>query len=259
MPDNLSPWLPPPESFTLDSDEVHVWSVPLEIRVSHAQYLHEILSVEEVERAQRFSFPKDRRRFIVARGLLRIILARYLMLEPRQLRFQYNSYGKPQLLQKCHKDSLSFNLSHADGLALYALSRNREVGVDIEQIAPDRAEEQIAETVFSPRELDVLSNLPREVKGLAFLNCWTRKEAYVKAKGRGLSIPLDQFEVSLAPGEPAALLRTNWDPAEASRWEMRELAPAYGFTAALAVAGHGWRLKCFRCAIEQLKGLVAYP
>jgi len=256
MKNHLSPWLPPPESFALDDDEVHVWCVPLEIPASNAQYLQQTLPVEEMERAQRFVFEEDRSGFIVARGLLRVIIARYLALDPRRLRFCYNSYGKPGLLRESEQDSLFFNMSHAKGLALYALSRNREVGIDIERIRADRTGEEIAKTVFSPRELEVFRKIPAEMKRRAFLNCWTRKEAYVKATGRGLSIPLDQLEVALAPGEPAALLRTPWDPEETNRWQLRDLAPADGFAAALAVEGQGWRLKCFRCSSQQLQRLL---
>ena len=119
------------------------------------------------------------------------------------------------------------------------------MGVDVERIRPEVAQEKIAEHFFSPREVTVLRALPTPLQAPAFFACWTRKEAYIKAKGDGLTLPLDQFDVSLAPGEPAALLHTAWDPQEAAGWALQDLAPAPGYRAAVAVAGHDWRLTCW--------------
>jgi 4'-phosphopantetheinyl transferase len=119
------------------------------------------------------------------------------------------------------------------------------VGVDVERIRPKVAQEKIAERFFSPREVTLLRALPAPLQATAFFACWTRKEAYIKATGEGLTLPLDQFDVSLVPGEPAALLRTAWDPQEAARWALQDLAPAPGYRAAVAVAGHDWRLTCW--------------
>jgi 4'-phosphopantetheinyl transferase len=141
--------------------------------------------------------------------------------------------------------SLRFNVSHSHSLALYAITRAREVGVDVEHIRPEIAQEKIAERFFSPREVTVLRALPTPLQASAFFACWTRKEAFIKAKGDGLTLPLDQFDVSLAPGEPATLLRTAWDPQEAACWALQDLAPAPGYRAAVAVAGHAWRLTCW--------------
>jgi len=122
----------------------------------------------------------------------------------------------------------------------------RAIGVDLERIRRQPAEEQIAERFFSPREVEALHALPVSMREDAFFTCWTRKEAYVKATGDGLSLPLDQFEVSLTPGEPATLLNTRWDPNEACLWSLRELIPGPGFVGAIAVKGHGWRLACWQ-------------
>jgi 4'-phosphopantetheinyl transferase len=130
-------------------------------------------------------------------------------------------------------------------VALYAVTRAREVGIDVELIRSDLKIEQIAERFFSHHEIATLRALPTELRQSAFFRCWTRKEAYIKATGKGLSLPLDQFEVSLTPGEPAALLSTQPDPNEAQRWSLRELTPAPGYAAALAVEGHGWCLACW--------------
>jgi 4'-phosphopantetheinyl transferase len=169
-----------------------------------------------------------------------------LDVEPSQLRFRYNRYGKPALAGELAEDWLRFNLSHSHGLALYAFTENREIGVDLEFIRPELAGEEIARRFFSSAEAAELAALPSHLRTEAFFNCWTRKEAYIKARGKGLSLPLDQFDVSLAPGKPAALLRARGEPDESSRWSLTALAPAQGYVAALAVEGHAYQLRCWR-------------
>ena len=230
----------------LDNNEVHVWRASLDLTASHVQILQQTLAPDERARAERFYFQKDRAHFIVARGLLRVILGRYLDRPPDQLRFCYNSNGKPALAKEFNRDTLCFNLSHSHGLALFAVTRGRELGVDLERVRPHLADEQIAERFFSPREVAMLRALPTNMRTEAFFNCWTRKEAYIKARGEGLSFPLDQVDVSLAPGEPVALLSAKADPHEASRWSLQELAPGPSYAAALAVEGHDWRLRCWQ-------------
>ena len=238
-----SPWRRPPPDLALAQDEVHVWRAPLDLAVEQVRALRRTLTLDERERADRFHFPKDRRHFVVARGVLRDILGRTLGEEPDQLRFRYSAFGKPALTHEFGGERLRFSLAHSQGLALYAVTLGREIGIDLEYVRPDLADEQIAERFFSRREVDVLRALEKDVRKLAFFNCWTRKEAYVKARGEGLSLPLDQFDVSLAPGEPAALVSTQGDPQEASRWSLQEIAPGPGYVAALAVQGHAWGLK----------------
>ncbi len=238
----LPSWPLPPKTSRLTCDEVHVWRAALDQSPSLVARLFYSLATDERERAEGFYFHKDREHFIVARGLLRAILGRYLTIDPAQLRFNYSSYGKPSLPSESGGDALRFNLSHSHGLALYAFTRGREVGIDLERVRPDVADGQIAERFFSPREVAMLCELPVKKQTQAFFNCWTRKEAYIKARGEGLSLPLNQFDVSLAPGEPARLLGTREHPQEASRWCLQELIPAPEYTAALAVEGHGWRL-----------------
>ncbi|MFQ5794197.1 MAG: 4'-phosphopantetheinyl transferase family protein [Candidatus Bipolaricaulia bacterium] len=239
-------WGPPPANLALSNDDIHVWRASLDLTASRVQSLQHTLTPDELDRAERFYFQKDREHFIVARGLLRAILGRYLNVEPSQPRFCYSPYGKPTLVTTSGKNTLSFNVSHSYGLALYAVTHGRKIGIDLERIRADFACEQIAERFFSPQENVVLRALPASMKHEAFFTCWTRKEAYVKAKSEGLSLPLDQFDVSLAPGEPAALLSTNWDPQEASRWSLQALTPGPGYVAALAVEGYHWQLKCWQ-------------
>jgi 4'-phosphopantetheinyl transferase len=238
-------WHPPPAEFSLSSAGVHVWRAALDPAASCVERLRRTLSVDELHRAARFHFPRDRRRFIVARGVLRNILGRYLGVPPVELAFHYSAYGKPALADTA-EEGLRFNLSHAHEMALFAVTCGREIGGDIEYLQREIACEEIAERFFSARERASLHAVVAELKHQAFFNCWTRKEAYIKAHGEGLSLPLDQFDVSLAPGEPAALLATRGDPGEAMRWSLQALTPGPGYVAAVAVEGQGWHLTCWQ-------------
>jgi len=238
----VPPWRAPPETLVLGDDEIHVWRATLDQTPSQIQgFLHN-LAADEQAKAERFYFERDREHFIAARGVLRAILGGYLNRAPESLSFCYSSHGKPALAGESDGEPIRFNVSHSYGVALYAITRGREVGIDLERIRFDLAVAEIAERFFSRREVAMLRTLPTEAQRQAFFRCWTRKEAYIKARGEGLSLPLDQFDVSLAPGEPAAVLGTQRDPSEASRWSLQELTPAPGYAATLTVEGHGWHL-----------------
>jgi 4'-phosphopantetheinyl transferase len=233
----------------LSENTVHVWRAALDIPVSLVQYYQRYLTDDEITRAGKFYFAKDRNHFIVAHGILRILIGRYLDVEPHQLRFCLNAYGKPSLEPSLQVPPLSFNISHSRDLALYAFTYARQIGVDVEYIRLDDEVdeyEQLAQHYFSPYERNVLLMLPAEEKRQAFFQCWARKEAYIKAKGTGLSLPLDLFDVSLSPNEPAALLQSRENPQEAARWSMRKLAPGSGYAGALAVEGKDWQLYCWQ-------------
>ncbi|MBK9945434.1 MAG: 4'-phosphopantetheinyl transferase superfamily protein [Kouleothrix sp.] len=233
-------WRIPTAHPALAAGEVHVWRVALDWPAPAS--LVQLLAADERQRAERFHFERDRTHFVVGRATLRILLGRYLGRPPEQLQFSYNAYGKPALPGA----GPAFNLAHAHGLALYAFSWGRALGVDLEYIRGDIEAEQIAERFFSPAERAALAQLPVAERRQAFFSCWTRKEAYIKAHGLGLALPLDQFDVSLAPGAPARLLATHTDPADAARWSLCALAPGPGWAAALAVAGHAWQLRCWQ-------------
>jgi 4'-phosphopantetheinyl transferase len=232
----------------LADDEVHVWSVWLDQPEARVRQLARTLTADERRRTKRLLFERDRRRFVVGRGLLRVILGRYLDLAPGRLRFRYGACGKPSL-EASRGGELRFSLSHAEGLALYAVARGREVGIDLERL--DRLDGEgawrIARSHLSPSERAALRAVPEHRQVEAFFNCWTRKEAYLKARGDGLSRPLEQVEVSLAPGEPARLEAVGWDAREAERWSLVSFAPAPGYVGALASRGRGWRstLRCW--------------
>ena len=237
-------WDSPPAEVIASEQEVHVWRVAL--NESRAPEMRRSLSPDECARADRFHFDRDRNHFIVARSSLRTILGAYLKKNPPELSFSYSNYGKPSLFGEPAYDQITFNLSHAKELALIAVTRNRAIGVDIEFIRPEFASEEIAERFFSRPEVSALRALPEDIQSEAFFNCWTRKEAYIKARGEGMSLPLNQFNVSLAPESEAALLGNLRDAGEVSRWSMRELHPGPGYRAALAVEGHDWKLKCWQ-------------
>lgn len=250
-------WCDAPPRLKLGNDEVHVWRATLTVGQPVLQCLFNTLNPDERTKAERFYFQKDRDRSIAARAVLRLILSRYLELKPAHLRFCYNRFGKPALIGQSGADALHFNMSHSGELALYAITRGREIGVDVEHLREDFAREQIAKRFFSPSEVAMLHALPLNMRTRGFFNCWTRKEAYIKARGEGLSLPLDRFDVSLTPGEPAALLRVGNSNAEvddeiaddgkleASRWSLKELSPGSSYAAAVAVQGYGWQLKCW--------------
>lgn len=238
-------WRPPPARPRLARGELHVWRAQLARLAPHASLLAEILSPDERERAARFLFTKDRLHFTLSRAALRTILGLYLESSPKSVRFAHNSFGKPLLVGEAASGPLHFNASNSHELALYAFSAEQEVGVDVEYIRPEFASEEIAGRFFSRRETAALLGLAPELRARAFFDCWTRKEAYIKAKGQGLSYPLDKFAVSLAPGEPAALLDDEAAPEETSRWLLAELHPAHGYAAALAVRARDVKLSLF--------------
>jgi 4'-phosphopantetheinyl transferase len=231
-------WADPPVDVAeaLAPDDVHVWRADLDGDVDDAarEVLWPLLSDDEQARARRFHFSRDRDRFVAGRGMLRTILSRYTRIAPASLRFSYNPSGKPAL---DHLDAtLHFNLSHSHGAALCAVTRGRGIGVDIERISPvDHL--ALAQRFFAPRERDVLLALPADALGTAFFDCWVRKEAYIKAIGAGLSLPLDAFVVSCGPGEPAALLDVDAARGPRFGYALAALDAGPRYCAAIAVDG----------------------
>jgi 4'-phosphopantetheinyl transferase len=238
----LPHWPSPPPDLALPGDAVHVWRVELEQPGELLRRLAQTLSLDEQERAGRFRFERHRRRFIVARAVLRSILGRYLGLEPERLEFRYGGRGKPYLADKFSQYALEFNLAHSHELALCAFTQGREIGIDLEHLRSIADMAQISARFFSARENATLSALPEDQRLRAFYDCWTRKEAFLKATGEGLTHPLDQFDVSLAPGEPASLLHVQGDSLEAARWSLRALEPGRDYAAAVALRARGLSL-----------------
>lgn len=235
-------WGAPPLLLPLSDDEVHLWRATLDQPPGCRRWLLAMLSQEERMRAEDFYFVRDRERFIVRRGVLRSILGAYLRIPPAQLLFEYGYHGKPALQGQPGVTPLQFNVSHAEGLGMYAVSRGRALGVDLERVRPILNLEQITARRFTPEEHAQLIALPPEQQPQGFFRCWTSKEAYVKARGEGLSIPLDRFMVAVQPDQPMALLATSEGPAETARWTLHEVLVAPEYVASVAVEGAGWRL-----------------
>jgi 4'-phosphopantetheinyl transferase len=223
-------WSRPAQDLALEENASQIWLAWLDVDRHERTRLCSYLSKDEVSRAERFVFPRDRDHFIVARGRLRELLGKYLHSAPNAVQFKTGRRGKLSLLDD--RDPLRFNLSHSHGLALYGFCIGREIGIDTEKIRAGFAGEGIAERYFSATEQRELSELPRELRDTAFFLCWTRKEAYIKAHGDGLQIPLDSFDVSLKPDKPATLRSV-----DSERWSVRSFTPAPEFAAAIIVEG----------------------
>lgn len=238
-------WFEGPQTPLLAEGEAHVWRARLRQDAVTLLNLHKSLSRDEQERAARFRHQRDREYFVASRGALRNILSRYAGVAPHLLHFSYNEHGKPFLSDEAGWGTLRFNLSHSNGLALCAVTRGLEVGIDLEFVREDFDCIELAEKLFSSQEAKVLRRIPPHAQPDSFFDCWTRKEAYVKARGEGLSYSLRQFTVSLAPGEPATLLQTYDDPQESTRWFLANLFPGEGYRAALAVKGKISAIHCW--------------
>jgi len=211
---------------------VHVWPVSIQAPDAVVEQFRAVLTPDETDRAGRFRFPHLQRAFILSRGVLRLLLGRYLNTAPGAIEFSYGSKGKPALAAS--ENRLQFNASHSGDLALYAFTMDCEIGVDVEAIRPMPDIEDVARRFFCVEETAELMALPSAQREHGFFLCWTRKEAYIKATGDGLSTPLDTFCVTLHPGEPAAMIHLKRDPTAARAWTLHNLIPAPGYAAALA-------------------------
>ena len=232
----------------LHADGVDVWHAELDREPSTVEVLHALLSPDERERASRFHFARDRDRYVVGRGVLRMLLGDYIGVAPELVRLPDGPQGTPRLAMSGPR----FNVSHSGAVALYAISSTGEVAVDVELFRPEFAREHIAERFFSPTEVATLRSLPEDLQPSAFLTCWTRKEAYIKARGEGLSLPFDRFDVSVHPDEPAALLRSALSEEVPAEWRLTDLSDAAsGYLAAVAIRDDGFGPLAFEPATEE--------
>ena len=218
----------------LEENAVAIWIASLPA-LGNLEPWTKHLNPEERERASRFRFEVDRRRNLCGRGVLRVLAGKYLGVEPASLRFRTSEAGKPELVAP-NPARLRLNVSHSGDYVLVGFVWGRAIGVDVELIRPDIEPEEIAKRFFSAKEQQDLASLAPADRISAFFRCWTRKEAYVKATGEGLGLPLSQFDVSFLPGEPAALLEARPDPLEASRWWMQGIEVGPDHAAAVIVA-----------------------
>lgn len=228
----------------LPTHEVHIWCASLDVSPETSARLYATLSTDERSRSARFRFQRDRQRFVAAHGVLRELLGRYLESLPDRISYAYNAFGKPELSPE-FDGGLKFNLSHSAGLVLIAIALDADVGVDLEYLRAQSDYADIARYFFSAAEADQLSALPDPLYADAFLACWTKKEAYLKACGNGLAVPLEGFSVPLTtdPAQsPADLDAASNDSVPARPWSLYTLQPAPGYIGALAIEGSGWRL-----------------
>lgn len=220
-------WQLPPNQLLANKNEVHIWRSTLDLPGEKVEILAQTLSANEHKRAQKFHFEQDRQRFIVARGLLRTILGSYLAVPAASLEFDYGQYGKPEI----RETQIKFNLSHSKNLALYAITSDRNLGIDLEFIRPMKEAEQIAKRYFSPQENAIFQALSPNAKPVGFFHYWTRLEAYLKAVGDGLAAGNDNFDKTVATKK-----------SRAKGWFLHSFTPAANYIATVAVEGSDWKI-----------------
>ncbi|UCD23415.1 MAG: 4'-phosphopantetheinyl transferase superfamily protein [Gemmatimonadota bacterium] len=230
----------------LTDDAVHVWLIPLDASQPIVDVLRSRLSSDELERAERFVFPRHRSRFIVGRACLRVLLGGYTGESPEDLQFQYGPHGKPELIAESGEGRVRFNLAHSKNTALLAVTLDRAIGIDIEHWRAMHDGRDIATRFFAPAEIEQLNALPAAQWEDGFFACWTRKEAYIKARGEGLAIPLNEFAITTQPDNQIAILQSQIDPSDRERWSVRELHVAPKCPGAVVVEGTGWSLRLLR-------------
>lgn len=224
---------PSPPALNLAGGEAQVWSATLQRALQTVASLAALLSPDETARAKRFYFERDRARFIVGRGLLRILLGGYLSIDPARIEFSYGPHGKPALKTNDHPPAIEFNLAHSNDRVVYAFCRDRELGIDVEYIRAMEDIDALARHVFSPHEVALVTSLSGQEKHDAFFKIWTCKEAVLKASGDGLTKPLDQTDIAITE-ESARLVSIDGDREQATAWHLETWRPTPAYQAALA-------------------------
>ena len=221
--------------------EVHLWRCSIDLPGAALDEAYSVLRDDEIERARRYKFARDRRRFVVARAFLRRSLAEHLSVDPRELEFVYGPFGKPGLMPGRPAESVEFNLSHSGNVAVLAVTRGPVVGIDVEQLVPVPEWRGLASRFFSAYENAALTGVAPDARDLAFYSCWTGKEAFLKALGSGLAHPLDSFDVSVDESHPR-LVALRGDLGARTAWTFYHLCPVQGYVATLVVEGDGAEL-----------------
>ena len=234
--DQTQPWLDPPKSLALPQGEVHVWRGIVDLPPSRLQVYQEILSSEEQARARRFRFPQHQTRFMTTRGMLRFLLGHYLTLAPQDIELDAGPQGKP-FVKTPGSRPLHFNVSHSQKVALFAFSHDSEVGIDVEGSKARLDHLGVGQRIMSAQEHQWLQSLPVSKQKAAFLACWTRKEAFVKALGSGLNFPMKDLTLTFLPHQSPTIVHIA-NPDLASRpWAVFPIYPRVRYAAALVVAG----------------------
>ena len=236
-PDDSAPvleWPLAPEPIRLQPGQVHLWAAAMNEFVDQAPKLGLLLSPAEQVTAHKFKFARDRNRYLIRRGLLRLLLSRYLQQLPAAIEFQHGAYGKPEIKNHASGAPLFFNTSHSADIAVCAITSAGPVGVDIERTRTIPDIQKIARRYFRPRETETLMALPAESRLQAFYACWTRKEAFLKATGEGIAESLAKVEVTLAPRDPPAVVSLTGNPRAHEQWRLQPFSPAPGYLGCIA-------------------------
>ena len=233
---------------SLKPNTVHIWSINFGVNDETFKTYYNLLSEDERTRANKFKFYKDKRCYVVTKGALRLLSGKYLNKDAKEIKFEYEKYGKPKFK---HKSNLNFNVSHSGDLAIIGFVLDHTIGVDIEKIKNDFDTFEIAANFFSKTEIASLRKIPKIEQHIAFYRCWTRKEAFIKGKGSGLSFPLDTFSVTLDSDLKAQLLETNWNETEKNDWSLQSFKPNSNYLAAVIVENKSCQFEFFNFDVYQ--------
>lgn len=238
-------WQIPDINITLQDNEAHLWLVNINKSFRDLDYYTALLSPEEKKRSGRFHFSRDKNRNIITYAVLRLLISNYINIDPAQVMYKYNQYNKPEVANR-KNSGLGFNLSHSGNYIIYAFSLRREVGIDIEQKREINYADSIVKRFCSEKEKTEYFSFPPEQRNEIFLCCWTRKEAYIKARGEGLNFQLNNFTVSLNPADPPALLDVSDEPFEKQKWSLYDIEVHNGYYSTLAAEGKNLILRFFK-------------
>jgi 4'-phosphopantetheinyl transferase len=239
-------WPLKPDTALFEPSQVHLLAASMNDFMEQAALLGSLLSDTEQSRAKRFRFAKDRNRFIIRHGLLRVILGRYLKHPPREIEFQLGAYGKPEIRLDESQTPFFLNISDSGDIVVFAFTIACPIGIDVEQTREISGIEGIAHRFFLSRETHVMMALPRDAQLEAFYACWTRKEAYLKATGEGIAKSLKKVEVTLAPSEYAGVVSVDGDPSAREQWQLQPFIPATGYVGCVAYRHPKLELKKWR-------------
>lgn len=236
-------WEPSASILRLGNHDLQVWRCYTDSSDLRVSRLIQLLSPDELIRAGRYVFERDRIQFVIARAFLRSVLGRYLLKSPKSLRFAYGPNGKPELSPNAYESTLGFNLAHAGKLAVCAVCRSKEVGVDIESLKLPQNEISNWESVLAESEMNAINSLPSGDRATALLSCWTRKESFLKSTGDGLQIPLNSIEVSVNPTDLPRMLSICGSREEAENWFMEAFTSEHGYVGAVVARGKDWNVQ----------------